>query len=77
MTYSFQCDDLVKHLGFINGLLVLFNLIPGFPLDGGRVFRAVMWAVTHNLRQTMLIAANLGRGVAYLFIFIGVWQIFV
>jgi hypothetical protein len=33
--------------------------------------------VTHNLRQTMLIAANLGRGVAYLFIFIGVWQIFV
>lgn len=67
---------LVKYLGFINGSLALFNLIPGFPLDGGRVFRAVMWAVTHSLRQATLIAANLGRGIAYLFIFIGVWQMF-
>jgi Zn-dependent protease len=67
---------MAKYLGFINGSLALFNLIPGFPLDGGRIFRAVMWAMTHSLRQATLIAANLGRGIAYLFIFIGVWQMF-
>ncbi len=67
---------LVKYLAIINFSLALFNLIPGFPLDGGRVFRAIVWGVTHNLRRATLIAANLGRGIAYLFIFAGVWQIF-
>jgi Zn-dependent protease/CBS domain-containing protein len=67
---------LVKYLGFINGFLALFNLIPGFPLDGGRVFRAAVWAVTRSLRQATLIAASLGRGIGYLFIFLGVWQMF-
>jgi len=67
---------LAKYLAFINGSLFLFNLIPGFPLDGGRVFRAIIWGVTHSLRRATLIAANLGRGIAYLFIFAGVWQVF-
>jgi Zn-dependent protease len=65
---------LTKYLTYINGALALFNLVPGFPLDGGRVFRAIVWAVTHNLRRATLIAANLGRGIAYLFIVAGVWQ---
>ncbi len=66
---------LVKYLAFINGALAIFNLIPGLPLDGGRVFRAIVWGVTHNMRQATLLAANVGRGFAYLFIFVGVWQI--
>ena len=66
---------LAKYLAFINGTLGLFNLIPGFPLDGGRVFRAIVWGVTHNLRRSTLIAANLGRAIAFLFILYGVWQI--
>jgi Zn-dependent protease len=65
---------LAKYLAYINGTLALFNLIPGFPLDGGRVFRAVVWGVTHNLRRATLIAANVGRGIAFLFIIAGVWQ---
>jgi len=63
-----------KYLAYINGTLGLFNLIPGFPLDGGRVFRAILWGTTHNLRKATLFAANLGRFIAYGFIGLGVWQ---
>ncbi|MEW5868523.1 MAG: site-2 protease family protein [Chloroflexota bacterium] len=65
----------VEYLAYINGALALFNLIPGFPLDGGRVFRAVVWGLTRNLRRATEIAAAIGRGVAFLFILYGVWQI--
>lgn len=67
---------LAKYLAYINGTLGLFNLIPGFPLDGGRVFRAIIWGSTHSLRRATLIAANLGRFIAYFFIILGVWQMF-
>jgi CBS domain-containing protein len=56
--------------------LALFNLIPGFPLDGGRVFRAIVWGITHSLRRATFIAANVGRFVGFLFILFGVWQLF-
>jgi Zn-dependent protease len=65
-----------KYLAYINGTLGLFNLIPGFPLDGGRVFRAIIWGTTNSLNRATLIAANLGRLIAYLFIIFGVWQMF-
>jgi Zn-dependent protease len=67
---------LAKYLAYINLALVLFNLIPGYPLDGGRVFRAVVWATTGNMRRATLIAGNVGRFFALLFIFTGVWQMF-
>jgi Zn-dependent protease len=65
-----------KYLAYINGILALFNLIPGFPLDGGRVFRAIVWAVTHSLQRATRIAATVGRGFGFLFILVGVWQMF-
>ncbi len=65
---------LVKYLAYINGTLALFNLIPGFPLDGGRVFRAMIWGVTHSLRRATLVAVRVGRSIAFLFIFVGAWQ---
>jgi Zn-dependent protease/CBS domain-containing protein len=65
-----------KYLAYINGTLAAFNLIPGFPLDGGRVFRAIVWGLTHNLRRATLVAATVGRGIAFLFILFGVWQVF-
>ncbi len=67
---------LAKYLAYINLALVLFNLIPGYPLDGGRVFRAVVWAITRNMRRATLIAAHVGRFFAFMFIFVGVWQMF-
>jgi len=64
-----------KYLALINGLLGVFNLIPGFPLDGGRVFRAIVWGVTKNFRRATVIAASTGRFFGFLFIVWGVWQI--
>jgi Zn-dependent protease/CBS domain-containing protein len=65
---------LARYLAYINGVLALFNLIPGFPLDGGRVFRAIVWGITHNLRRATFIAANVGKVIAFLFILFGAWQ---
>jgi Zn-dependent protease len=66
---------LAQYLAYINGVLGLFNLIPAFPLDGGRVFRAIIWGGTHDFSRATRIAATVGRGIAFLFIFWGVWQI--
>ncbi|HLZ01119.1 MAG TPA: site-2 protease family protein [Bradyrhizobium sp.] len=67
---------LAKYLAYINTALVLFNLMPGYPLDGGRVLRAVVWAITGNMSRSTLIAANVGRFFAFFLIFAGTWQIF-
>jgi Zn-dependent protease len=65
-----------KYLALINGILAIFNLIPGFPLDGGRVFRAAVWGLTHNLRRATEIAIDLGHAIAFAFILLGVWRLF-
>ena len=67
-------SSLGEWLGRINIILVLFNLIPGFPLDGGRVFRAMVWKYTGSYERATTIAAGSGQFFAYAFIFYGVWQ---
>lgn len=67
---------LMEYLAYINVILGAFNLIPGFPLDGGRVFRAAVWGITGDLRRATSLAGNVGTAIGYLFIFVGVWQIF-
>lgn len=64
------------YLSYINFILAVFNLIPGFPLDGGRVFRAIVWGITKNIKKATTIAANVGRFFGFLFIMIGIFQIF-
>lgn len=64
-------------LGYINLFLAAFNLIPGFPLDGGRVLRSILWWRSGNLRKATRIASTIGRGVGYLLIFGGIYYIFV
>lgn len=59
-------------LGLINLNLAIFNLIPGFPLDGGRVLRAILWWARGDYRSSTRIAVWVGRGVAWTFIVGGV-----
>jgi len=66
----------LEYLAVANILLGVFNLIPGFPLDGGRVLRSILWAITGNLRTATLWATRVGQFIAYLFILWGVWQVF-
>lgn len=63
-------------LAYINISLAIFNLLPGFPLDGGRVFRAIIWSVTGNLQKATRVATITGRLMAVGFILWGVWQFF-
>lgn len=63
-------------LGLINIGLAVFNMIPGFPLDGGRVLRGIIWWITGNARRATTIAARVGQIIAFLMILYGVMQFF-
>jgi Zn-dependent protease/CBS domain-containing protein len=68
-----QLEALVAYLGFVNLALGLFNLIPGFPMDGGRVLRAILWRVRGDRLVATRNAAVVGRAFAYLLIGLGVF----
>lgn len=66
----------VGYLAFINLALAIFNLLPGFPLDGGRVFRSIVWKVTGSLKRATQVASWGGRLLGYLLIGFGLFQLF-
>ena len=62
----------LEYLAFINVSLALFNLLPGFPLDGGRVLRALIWTLTKDLLKATKWASRAGQALGTLFIAIAV-----
>jgi Zn-dependent protease/predicted transcriptional regulator len=66
----------LQWLGYINIALAFFNMIPGFPLDGGRVLRAVVWWLTGDPARSTRIAAKVGQVIAFAFIFWGILRFF-
>jgi len=64
------------YLALINGILAVFNLLPGLPLDGGRVLRSALWQVTGNLRQATRWASGAGQVIGLLLILWGGFSLF-
>lgn len=62
-------------LGSVNIMLAVFNMVPGFPLDGGRVFRALVWWATGDPVRATRVASNAGRVVGWLIIAYGFWNL--
>ncbi len=67
---------ILSYLAFTNILLGIFNLIPGYPLDGGRVLHSIIWKITGNVQRATNIATIVGQIFAYLFIFYGIFLFF-
>lgn len=72
-----EVTAVLGYLAYVNLILAIFNLIPGFPLDGGRVLRAILWMTMHSLGRATRIASNVGNGIGYLFILGGLLEAFV
>ncbi len=69
-------EEPVKYLAIINVVLGAFNLLPGYPLDGGRVLRSIIWKSTGNLERATFIASTAGRVLGFAIIAVGVFFIF-
>jgi len=68
-------QGVIFYSGWINVAVGAFNLIPGFPLDGGRVLRSIIWGVTGSMRRATGLAANVGRVVAWGLIAFGLYRV--
>lgn len=69
-------QGVLAYLAWLNGILAAFNLLPAFPLDGGRVFRALLWAWRGNLRWATRFASRVGGGFGIALIALGVFSLF-
>jgi Zn-dependent protease/CBS domain-containing protein len=65
-------DGVVAWLGYTNLILLLFNLLPALPLDGGRILRSALWQARGDLRWATAVAAGIGRGFGFLLIWAGI-----
>jgi Zn-dependent protease len=73
--WSVSINAVINYLALINFVLAAFNLIPAFPLDGGRVFRSVLWGWKKNLRWATRIASNAGAGFGILMMGLGILNV--
>ncbi len=66
----------IHYLGWLNWVLAVFNSIPAFPLDGGRVLRSAIWGRTKNLSRATQISAQIGEGFGWLLIGLAIISLF-
>jgi Zn-dependent protease len=74
--WATSIELIFRYLALINLSLLILNLLPAFPLDGGRVFRSILWGISGNLRRATRWAAAIGQGFGWLLIAIGVVRFF-
>ena len=67
---------IIAYLAFINWILAVFNLLPAFPLDGGRILRAILWSWKKNIRWSTRVASRIGSFFGILLIVYGILQFF-
>lgn len=67
---------LFLYLGLINFMILVFNMVPGFPLDGGRVLRSIIWHYTGNVTKATYITSRIGKGFAIVLIVLGLFSLF-
>jgi len=70
--WSLAFNGVVVYLAWINIILAAFNMVPAYPLDGGRVLRSILWSITDNLRKATRISASIGSGFGIFLIILGV-----
>jgi len=68
---------LLQNLAYINLIVLVFNMVPGFPLDGGRILRAAIWKRTGNIQKATRIASRIGNAFAIILMVYGVFNFFV
>lgn len=70
--WSVAINGVVAYLAILNIILAVFNLVPAFPLDGGRIFRSILWKIKGDMLWATRIASNVGIGFGWLLIGLGI-----
>ena len=72
--WSLPVNGIFRYLAYINLLLAVFNLLPAFPLDGGRVLRSILWGAWNDLRRATRVSASIGAALGIGLIALGIFQ---
>jgi len=72
--WSSPVNGVIYYIAYINGILAAFNLLPAFPLDGGRVLRSILWGAWDNLRRATRVSSTIGSAFGIGLIFLGILQ---
>jgi Zn-dependent protease/CBS domain-containing protein len=67
-------NEVIKYIAYINAILAVFNLIPAFPLDGGRVLRSILWGIKGNLRWATRVSSSIGSAFGIGLIIYGIFR---